>query len=262
MSYAPPLGNAVNFTTPGAPYGPTPASAVDFIEYGWTVKLSASGAVQLGGSASVNSGVALSANGSIEIGGQAAVFAEVKFSANGVIFLGSNAAMYVAPYVSGAGQITFDGFVEIDAQPPQFDFKGKGTIALGGVIYDTGFLVSVAKPIKLSGVSYVQHGIAVYGAGKVQISGAMIANQGRGLSAQGEIKLGGGMNVGHWRGFHGSGSIALSGHALVSFRGGMTFSGSGKVGLSGYSVIAHPSLYNPAFDVFVRTTARSLHVVQ
>lgn len=262
MSYTPPLWNAVNFTTPGAPYGPTPASAVDFIEYGWTVKLSASGTVQLGGSASVNVGVAMSAYASIELGGQAAVFAEVKFSANGVIFLGSNAAMYVAPYVSGAGQITFDGFVEIDAQPPQFDFKGKGTIALGGVMYDTGFLVSVAKPIKLSGVSYVQHGIAVYGAGKVQISGAMIANQGCGLSAHGEIDLGGSMGIGHGRGFYGSGTVALSGHALVGFKSGATFSGSGIVNLDGYLDIGQPTLLYPSFEISVRTIERRVDVIQ
>lgn len=262
MSYTPPLGNAVDFTTQGAPFSPTPAGAVNFIEYGWTVRLSGIGAVAFGGALAANVGVGLTASGAVVLGGQAAVFAEVKLSANSPLVLFGSAAAYVAPFISGYGQILADGFLDIDAQPPQFSFRGIGKIALGGVMYDTGYLTYVQKPIRLSGNGTMSHGVSWQGAGTITLGGNIQARRGNGLSAAGRVPLGGSAAGGHGAGIYASGALRLHGTAFVSVSAGVHVTAAGAILLGGYMNAESPLPDFVEQQVFVRHSIRRIHVLQ
>ena len=263
MSYTPPLGNAVDFTTQGAPFSPTPAGAVNFIEYGWTVRLSGTGAVAFGGALAANVGVGLTASGAVVLGGQAAVFAEVKLSANSPLVLSGSAAAYVAPFISGSGQILADGFLDIDAQPPSFSVKGRGAIDLGGIMYDTGYLAYVQKPIRLSGNGTVAHGVSGHGVGTIMLSGSLQGRRGGSVSVSaGRISLGGTAVGNHGAGSYASGKVALLGTAFVSVSAGVHVTAAGAILLGGYMNAESPLPDFVEQQVFVRHSIRRIHVLQ
>ena len=109
MSYTAPLGNAVNFTTPGeAGYVAPSGNAVNFTSYG-VPGFFCGGAYSLSGAAVATSGVSIVAGGEYALSGEAFAVQGVYVSAGGTYAATGQAVGLVTESIAGGGTYAMSG---------------------------------------------------------------------------------------------------------------------------------------------------------
>lgn len=267
MPYSPPAGLAVNFVRDQAAYSPPPGEHVDF--HGYTEAsyvLAGNGKVRFDGGMSTYSAPVGLGGGVLALGGEvvtgvgtaAALAGEFAFlgaidtevviptiTAEGQINWGDSISVTVVVNSVCAGEIMWDGEIDLFTRPPQIDIECSGSLPM------------------FVGSADVRRGENSACTGRYSFSGSADARVGRVGNMAGRLVLAGAAQAKRGEGAFMAGALLFSGEAIVRLDRQVECAMSGTIVFSGAAYLQlQVSAIESMDTVFVSSRQERISVLQ